>query len=680
MNSPSAQGNKADPLAPYATGAVNKTTGEPIPLATTRFKVRILGGLAIVETTRLFRNAEKGSIEATITLPVPVHATVFALRARIGERVLHAKACRKQQAREDYEEAIETGKTAVLHEEVLRGVHMLSIGHLPAGTEVEVMSTWVTSLTHLGDHSSLRIPLTVGDIYGRSGLHDADDLVHGGPVQIAELRVDCPDGSVALSGGKLRDGCASIPLNAPIDLQVKGCKPSNLYGITAGGREVMLRIEPAVGANADLDTAILIDHSGSMAEICSGEGRGLTKHQALLWGLEGISGQISGADYIELYEFDNRLTRVAEARGQEAFLHALKKLSAPAGGTEIGAALEQLIGKSEVRDILLVTDGKSYAVDVQKLAAKGRRISLVLIGEDSLEANVGHLAALTGGEIFVATGEDLAHALRTALRSLRASPSSALRLNGKGLPREIAVTRAGMKITARFGEEVTGGAADRAVAALAASLALPGMSEEVAAELAEAEGLITHLTSYILVDEAGGRQAGPPATRKVALPSPRTLAMHACLSLPSAGAVSFERFRFKTRLFSRAYIPRESAIFDDLRKVLRSPVTTWDGQIEKTDLSGVGSSLDWSDPERLKGGDLGGLDPHISERIRAAAAQPEVVALATRLGLDPVVVVIGLIARAIAKENQLAGRFERALFGRRAKREIDSLAQSLFRA
>jgi hypothetical protein len=39
-----------------------------------------------VTTTRRFRNAEEASIEAAITFPVPVHATLFDLAARIGER------------------------------------------------------------------------------------------------------------------------------------------------------------------------------------------------------------------------------------------------------------------------------------------------------------------------------------------------------------------------------------------------------------------------------------------------------------------------------------------------------------------------------------------------------------------------------------------------------------------
>jgi hypothetical protein len=37
------------------------------------------------------------------------------------------------------------------------------------------------------------------------------------------------------------------------------------------------------------------------------------------------------------------------------------------------------------------------------------------------------------------------------------------------------------------------------------------------------EGLVTHLTSLILIDEAATQEASIPATRKVALPTPRTV-------------------------------------------------------------------------------------------------------------------------------------------------------------
>jgi hypothetical protein len=48
----------------------------------------------------------------------------------------------------------------------------------------------------------------------------------------------------------------------------------------------------------------------------------------------------------------------------------------------------------KVNIILLITDRKSFALDVRALARFGRRVCVVLIGEDILEANVGFTVPL----------------------------------------------------------------------------------------------------------------------------------------------------------------------------------------------------------------------------------------------------------------------------------------------
>jgi Vault protein inter-alpha-trypsin domain len=421
-----------DPLHALVAGGFVSGTKHPIPLVATRFSIDLNHGLAIVSATRIFRNAEDSSIEATITFPMPVHAVLFSLEKRIEGRVLKARAQRKGQARETYEEAIERGKTTVLHEEVLRGVHMLSMAHVPAGAEIEVSATWTMALTNLNGRGQLRIPLTVGDIYGRSGRPDSDDLTHGGHVETAELAVQCRDGEVTLLGRRLNDGRVQVPLNAPIDLEVSGWTPGDLRGRAADGREVVLRVEPTSFGDADVNVAVVIDHSGSMGETCSSDNRSMTKHQSVLAGLQAIASQIGHSDLIDLWEFSNAHRRVGSARGRNGLQSLIRRnglqslvgrLSKPAGGTEIGAALAGVTARSQAHDVLLVTDGKSHALDVQTLAQTGRRFSVVLVGEDSLEANVGHLAALTGGEIFVSAGADLTNVFNCTALSPYQAPS-----------------------------------------------------------------------------------------------------------------------------------------------------------------------------------------------------------------------------------------------------------------
>jgi hypothetical protein len=127
-----------DPLGSFIRTAAKGMI--PVPLVSTEFDVTIEAGLAVVVTRRVFRNEEQGSIEATLTFPVPVHATFFDLQANGDGHRIHAHARRREHARSTYEEAIDEGKLAILHEELLRGLHMVSVGHLRSAAEIEIIS------------------------------------------------------------------------------------------------------------------------------------------------------------------------------------------------------------------------------------------------------------------------------------------------------------------------------------------------------------------------------------------------------------------------------------------------------------------------------------------------------------------------------------------------------------
>lgn len=506
-----------DPLAAFIDGAVDGRR-HPVPLVSARFDVTLAAGIAVVCATRVFRNAEARSIEATITLPVPVHAQVFGLSARIGERTVTAVARAKAEARETYEDAIERGKAAVLHEEALRGVHVLSVAHIAPGEEIEVRVKWVETLRAAGERLKLRIPTTVGEIYGRSPLPEPDDFLTGGDVRIADLSI-AAEGLVWLGETPVEGGRAIAPLNRPIDLSVPAALPRTLAGRAADGRRVDLTFS-ASGGDAPLDLAILVDRSASMETLCAAN-EALTKHQAVVDGLK--AARLVATDHVQLWQFDNHAEPVGESIGT-GLPDLAAKLDAPDGGTEIGRAIGTVIATSKAPDILVITDGQSYSLDVQALARRGRRISVILVGEDSLEARIGHLAALTGGEIFVASDADILAVIASAFGALRGSEAP------QGTERALFARRSGLAVEARWknpeeGGEVTG--LSRAVGALAASLTLPTLSEPEAAKLAEREGLVTHLTSLVLVDEAGATQEDLPVLRKVALPDPAVVAFSA---------------------------------------------------------------------------------------------------------------------------------------------------------
>jgi len=680
MNAPAAN----DPVSQFIARATRGAF--PVPLVSTSYDITIKGGLANVVAKRVFRNSETLSIEASITFPVPVHAVLFGLEAKIGGRVVKARARAKETARADYESAIDRGKTAVLHEELIKGVHMLSAGHIAPGTEIEVTAQFAVPLSCVDGNVFLRIPTTVGDIYGDSGLPDSDTLVHGGAPQAADLTVHCDSGMTALVGSTLIDGQARIALNVPIVIEVKGWTAADVTGRRADGSAVALRVKPQPWGAGVIDAAILIDHSGSMAEPCS-SGKGASKHAAALLGLSETADDLRPGDKLHLFEFDDSTREIGHA-DHKSWRKAIRQLAGPEGGTEIGTALSFVAQHGKAADVLLITDGKSYALGVQTLAQILPRVSVVLIGDDSLEANVGHLAALTGGDIYVAGGTDVTSAIRTAIGGMRGirDGKSAHQLRG-GMIVEVLADASDGENDEAFG---------RAVGAYAASLAMLALGELSAGALAEAEGLVTHLTSLILVDEDGANQDGLPAMRKVALPTPATH-IRMCPPQPVrmymddgsrhsayAAARSFADFeddasppaarpvrpssvnrcaapaaRYATPGASPSGHVRQNFSHGRSKSVV-SVIKKW--RHTPPDLSNLVGKIDWAaHGNALAAGDFSFLDSREGAELLRASEMSVVRRAARKAEISQVLLIIGLLARAEGSANRHASRVARVI-------------------
>ena len=670
------QAGMIDPLATF----LERRRGDqrPVPLVATSIEVEIASGIASVATRRVFRNVEVQSIEAVLTFPIPVHATLFGLEAQIGERTLVARVERRDQARETYQEALVEGFTAVLHEEVLRGVHMLSVAPLAPGAEIAVTARWVSTLAFVGGDAQLRIPMTVGEVYGLSPLADTDDLTTGGEPAMADLVVRS-DAAVTLLSGTLVDGRGRVPTDAPIDLAVAQTDARAITGLTAEGKQIEVTVSAQPTSGDGLDLAILIDRSGSMDLPASDAGGPATKHQEAVAALARLAPMLTDADHLDLWQFDSSVEHVGAARRVETettgaalrdqFRALLGRLGEPRGGTEIGAGLSQVIEKTSGRDLLLITDGLSHALDVQELARQGKRISVLLVGEDSLEANVGHLAALSGGDLIVAMGGDIGAALDAVLVGLKA-PFRATIAGERGLRAirrggEIAVVEAGGPAEAR-------GPMARAVGALAASLRLSTLPADQAAVLAEQEGLVTHLTSLVLVDRAGEAVDGFAATRKVALPSPRIARLSQSVMVSPTGTSPATPARIAAiearalRTLRGPTQARRLRSFLDVSIGSTSPTgrSTWVSRSERggperphDDLEALAARIKWNEvAERLVVADLSELPGDVMKAVPSFAAEADVVAAAERLGLDPLLMTIGWLARLAGDAYRAAPR------------------------
>lgn len=624
----------------------------PVPLVETRIDVGIRAGLATVTTLRRFRNAEDRPIEALLTLPVGFDAAVTGLAARIDGCHFVATAKEKSRARADYEAALDEGRLTVLHEELLRGVHMLSVGNLAPGKEVEVEITALSVLAQGSDGPFLRIPVTAGQLYGVSPFAASDDLVTSDAVRHrATLSVAADAGRARLADGRMLEAPVEVTLDAAIEIVVAGGGFGTTLGHAADGRPVRIDLCPVAGDDRPLDLAVLVDHSGSTRSRVGGRGRE-SVWEAMRDGLRAGFAGLGTGDRIDLWEFDAGVRRIGAACGPEAAgLTGL--LSGPAGGTELGQAVRAVLA-SGARDILVLTDGQTWAATVDDLMGSGARISAILVGRGSLDAMIGQLCAASGGQVFYAPGADVAGPIAAALRALRRAGSAVTGATGAGGPLHATAVRGGVEIAATWSEAAETAAVD-ATGRFAAALALPLLDPEAAEAWAREHALCTHRTSLVLVDEAGEAVEGMAQMRKVPLlaGSPGDVTM-AFSYMPMVESRSFDRAGPVVSLSAEQALAR-----DRLHVLLEEHATQ---ARRETRLRTLFADLPWDAlADMLLRGDLSSLDARQREAVATVAARDEVRAFARGAGLKTEAVAVALIADLCG--GRLADRFVRRLLG-----------------
>lgn len=195
--------------------------------------------------------------------------------AKVGGRVLTGKAQAKSETRKTYEDAIDAGKAAILHEELLRGLHMLAVANVAPGADIEVTATFVSPLSLEDGDGWFRIPVTLGQVYGEQPFVDSDRFLGGGQVQEATVTVSSAYGSPFVNGAPAEGG-VKARLDTPIEVKVVGLysgAPAPLVGRAADGRQVEVSFVPQQTRDVALDADLLLDVSGSMMHGCRGKCR-----------------------------------------------------------------------------------------------------------------------------------------------------------------------------------------------------------------------------------------------------------------------------------------------------------------------------------------------------------------------------------------------------------------------
>ena len=143
----------------------------PVPLKNVNIKARIVDFISEIQVTQNYVNVEPTPIETIYMFPVEEEAAVISFEAEVDDRKILTKVKEKEEARNDYDEAIRDRKTAVLLEETQPDIFRIKLGHLKPNKEAKITLTYVSELPVEDGKIKLTVPTTIAPRYVPSSDH-----------------------------------------------------------------------------------------------------------------------------------------------------------------------------------------------------------------------------------------------------------------------------------------------------------------------------------------------------------------------------------------------------------------------------------------------------------------------------------------------------------------------------
>ena len=162
-------------LSPYFLVKTDDPEKDLLPLKATRADVKIVGVVAAVKITQVYKNQGKKALEAIYVFPASTRAAVHAMRMTVGQRVIEAQIMERQKARETYEQAKQEGKTTSLLEQQRPNVFQMNVANILPGDEVKVELQYQELLEPEDQVYEFVFPTVVGPRYSNMSAAGAPD-------------------------------------------------------------------------------------------------------------------------------------------------------------------------------------------------------------------------------------------------------------------------------------------------------------------------------------------------------------------------------------------------------------------------------------------------------------------------------------------------------------------------
>jgi Ca-activated chloride channel family protein len=151
-----------------------------LPLKEVTIQASVAERIAEITMQQTFQNLFEEALEAVYIFPLSGSAAVTRFELKVGSRTVKGIVKEREEAKRDYQRALEEGKRAGLLEQERDDIFTIQVGNLPAGEEIQVLLSYSEQLPFFNDGTTeLRLPLVVGQRYIPGGRVDASDSGDG---------------------------------------------------------------------------------------------------------------------------------------------------------------------------------------------------------------------------------------------------------------------------------------------------------------------------------------------------------------------------------------------------------------------------------------------------------------------------------------------------------------------
>lgn len=224
---------------------------EAFPLKTTNVDVTISGVIADVYVNQTYQNNGTEPIHATYVFPASTRASVHGMTMTIGNYVVYAQIKEKEEAKQEFEEAKEEGKSASLLEESKPNVFTMNLANIMPGDEVQIELHYSELVIPTDKVYEFVYPTVVGPRYG-------------GPVSGTSTNVNQQYLLEGIDNPSTFNITAKI--DAPVPIALVDCTSYDTYKTWNGDSNVTVSLDQSEAISGNKDYVLEYSLAGDQIE------------------------------------------------------------------------------------------------------------------------------------------------------------------------------------------------------------------------------------------------------------------------------------------------------------------------------------------------------------------------------------------------------------------------------